>query len=90
MGALLHTRAGGKQLVLVGGHARGHEAAGRECALLGLDPLAWERPEGARLEAPLHGHSAVGIGRNRLLVRARARSAPACMHMRACVRGDCC
>jgi hypothetical protein len=69
--------AGGKQLVLIGGASRSHEDAGRDAALLTLDGLEWERPEAARLEAGLHGHSATPIGRSRLLVLFGARSGEA-------------
>ncbi|KAI8462642.1 MAG: hypothetical protein J3K34DRAFT_499216 [Monoraphidium minutum] len=59
--------AGGKQLVLIGGHSRSHESAGRDLAVLSLDALTWERPEGGRCEKALHSHTTTSIGR-RLLV----------------------
>lgn len=77
-----HTRAfshegtpphpGGKQLVLIGGTSRSHDDAGRDTAVLSVDTLQWERPEGASGEAGLHSHTATSIGRNRLLVTALA------------------
>ncbi|KIZ00941.1 hypothetical protein MNEG_7019 [Monoraphidium neglectum] len=58
---------GGKQLVLMGGHSRTHDDAGRDVAALSLDSLQWERPEGARRYAGMHGHTATSISR-RLVV----------------------
>jgi len=68
--------AGGKQLLLIGGHSRNHDGAGSDVAVLSVDGLGWERPEGARLEAALHSHTTTSIGRNRLLVSVVTRSSP--------------
>lgn len=64
----LAATAGGKQLVLYGGHSRLHEAVGRETAVLNLDSLAWEVPETATQPHSLLGHSSSVVGRNKLLV----------------------
>lgn len=64
----LSCTAGGKQLVLHGGHSRMHESAGRETALLSLDSLTWELPETAMQANSLLGHSSSVVGRNKLLV----------------------
>lgn len=64
----LSCTAGGKQLVLQGGHSRLHEGMGRETAVLSLDSLSWESPESAQQTIPLLGHSSSVVGRNKLLV----------------------
>jgi hypothetical protein len=64
----LSCTAGGKQLVLHGGHSRMHESVGRETAVLHLDSLTWEVPETAMLPDALLGHSSSVVGRNKLLV----------------------
>ncbi|GBF88822.1 hypothetical protein Rsub_01723 [Raphidocelis subcapitata] len=69
--------AGGKQLVLIGGHSRSREDAGRDVAVLSVDSQTWERPEAARLPAGLHGHTTTPIGRSRLLVLFGARGGEA-------------
>jgi hypothetical protein len=51
----------------MGGHSRTHDDAGRDVAALSLDSLQWERPEGARRYAGMHGHTATSISR-RLVV----------------------
>jgi hypothetical protein len=65
--------------VLIGGHSRGREDAGRDVALLFVDARSWERPEAARLPpgAGLHGHTTTPIGRSRLLVLFGARGGEA-------------
>ncbi|KAF8058062.1 GPA3 [Scenedesmus sp. PABB004] len=62
--------AGGKQLVLHGGQSRSHEGVARETAVLSLDTLTWEQPDGAAATqpAPLLGHTATAVGGRKLLV----------------------
>jgi hypothetical protein len=64
----LSCTASGKQLLLLGGYSRTHEAAGRETAVLHLDSLSWDAPPGAAQAAALLGHSSCVVGRNKLLV----------------------
>lgn len=64
----LAATAGGKQLVLHGGHSRLHESVGRETAVLNLDSLTWEVPETATQPTALLGASSSVVGRNKLLV----------------------
>lgn len=64
----LSCTAGGKQLVLHGGHSRLHESVGRETAVLHLDSLTWELPDSALQPSSLLGHSSSVVGRNKLLV----------------------
>lgn len=64
----LSCTAGGKQLVMHGGHSRLHESVGRETAVLNLDSLTWEVPETAMQPGCLLGHSSSVVGRNKLLV----------------------
>jgi hypothetical protein len=64
----LSCTAGGKQLVMHGGHSRMHESVGRETAVLNLDSLTWEVPETAMQPIALLGHSSSVVGRNKLLV----------------------
>lgn len=64
----LSCTAGGKQLVLHGGHSRLHDSVGRETAVLSLDSLTWEMPETAMQPTDLLGHSSSVVGRNKMLV----------------------
>ena len=64
----LSCTAGGKQLVLHGGHSRLHDSVGRETAVLHLDSLSWEVTDGALQPNSLLGHSSSVVGRNKLLV----------------------
>lgn len=54
--------------MLCGGHSRMHESVGRETAVLHLDSLVWEMPEGAMQTRSLLGHSTSVVGRNKLLL----------------------
>ncbi|KAG2490886.1 hypothetical protein HYH03_010803 [Edaphochlamys debaryana] len=62
----------GKHLVLYGGASKVggavSEGVGREVAVLNVESGVWERPSSARTLAACHSHSAVVVGRTKLLV----------------------
>ncbi|KAG2424386.1 hypothetical protein HXX76_014595 [Chlamydomonas incerta] len=62
----------GKHLVLYGGMSKvpgaASDSVGREVAVLTIDSGVWERPSGARTAASCASHSAVVVGRTKLLV----------------------
>lgn len=61
--------AGGKQLLLLGGLSRLHEAVGHQASVLSLEANTWEAPESAALPSSLLGHSCCSsVGRNKLVV----------------------